>query len=82
MILNAVLLVLVTVIAVVVYPLRQVKRDKSKVVFAHLIVGNTYNYNASHWASDIALASSKVIDEFTLNVRPDVWQPTLVRATL
>ncbi|KAG8688646.1 hypothetical protein FRC08_011317 [Ceratobasidium sp. 394] len=80
MILNAVLPALVAVIAVVAYPLRQVKRDESKAIFAHLIVGNTYNYDASHWASDIALASSKAIDAFTLNVGPDVWQPDSVRA--
>ncbi|KAG9091297.1 hypothetical protein FS749_016645 [Ceratobasidium sp. UAMH 11750] len=80
MIFNAVLLVLVGVIAVAAYPLRQVKRDEPKVVFAHLIVGNTYNYNATHWETDIALASSKAIDAFTLNVGPDVWQPDRVRA--
>ncbi|KAG9074494.1 hypothetical protein FS749_013947 [Ceratobasidium sp. UAMH 11750] len=80
MILNAVLPALVAVIAVVAYPLRQVNRDESKAIFAHLIVGNTYNYDASHWASDIALASSKAINAFTLNVGPDVWQPDRVRA--
>ncbi|KAG9102289.1 hypothetical protein FS749_009629 [Ceratobasidium sp. UAMH 11750] len=69
MILNAALLILVAVIAVdVAYPFRQVKCNESKAVFAHLIVGNTYNYDATHWETDIVLASSKAIDVFTLNV--------------
>ncbi|KAG8737876.1 hypothetical protein FRC10_007562 [Ceratobasidium sp. 414] len=74
------LVVLVAVIAAIASPLHLVKRDESKAVFAHLIVGNTYNYNATLWASDIALASSKAIDSFTLNVGPDVWQPDQVLA--
>ncbi|KAG9123035.1 hypothetical protein FRC07_000318, partial [Ceratobasidium sp. 392] len=59
-------------------PLLRIKRDDSKAVFAHLIVGNTYNYDAQHWKLDIRLASSKAIDVFTLNVGPDSWQPDRV----
>ncbi|KAG8712393.1 hypothetical protein FRC08_014665 [Ceratobasidium sp. 394] len=44
MILNAVLAALIAIATVLASPLHQVKRDESKAVFAHLIVGNTYNY--------------------------------------
>jgi glucan endo-1,3-alpha-glucosidase len=48
-------------------------------VFAHVIVGNTYNYNIDKWKSDVLLASSKAIDAFTMNVGRDDWQPARVR---
>jgi glucan endo-1,3-alpha-glucosidase len=48
-------------------------------VFAHVIVGNTYNYNADMWVSDIGLAASKAIDAFTMNVGRDDWQPAQVK---
>ncbi|KAG8751070.1 hypothetical protein FRC11_009759 [Ceratobasidium sp. 423] len=47
-------------------------------VFAHVIVGNTYNYTPNQWALDITLAASKAIDAFTMNVGRDDWQPTQV----
>ncbi|KAF8600437.1 glycoside hydrolase family 71 protein, partial [Ceratobasidium sp. AG-I] len=49
-------------------------------VFAHVIVGNTYNYTPAKWSSDIALAYSKAIDVFTMNVGRDSWQPGQVKA--
>lgn len=47
----------------------------TKLVFAHHIVGNTYNYTQSSWASDISLAASKGIDAFALNIGADSWEP-------
>ncbi|KAI0339342.1 hypothetical protein BDW22DRAFT_1361896 [Trametopsis cervina] len=49
-----------------------------KLVFAHHIVGNTYNYTVNTWAADITLASSKGIDAFALNVGSDNWEPSQV----
>lgn len=48
-------------------------------MFAHVIVGNTYNYNAAMWSTDVALAYSKAIDAFTMNVGQDSWQPSQVK---
>ncbi|KAH9945573.1 glycoside hydrolase family 71 protein [Amylocystis lapponica] len=50
----------------------------SQFVFAHHIVGNTYNYTVSIWAADIALAASKGIDAFALNVGSDPWEVSQV----
>ncbi|KAI0327727.1 glycoside hydrolase [Cubamyces sp. BRFM 1775] len=47
-------------------------------VFAHVIVGNTYNYTVNTWSTDIALAASKGIDAFALNVGGDSWEPAQV----
>ncbi|OSD07718.1 glycoside hydrolase family 71 protein [Trametes coccinea BRFM310] len=47
-------------------------------VFAHVIVGNTYNYTAGNWLKDITLAASKGIDAFALNVGSDNWEPSQV----
>ncbi|KAG9127781.1 hypothetical protein FRC07_009369 [Ceratobasidium sp. 392] len=68
-------IVLAGALAVVASPLELAKRGAPKAVFAHLILGNTYNYDPGRWQSDIGLASSKGIDVFTLNVGPDSWQP-------
>ncbi|KAG9091296.1 hypothetical protein FS749_016644 [Ceratobasidium sp. UAMH 11750] len=56
------------------------KRADPKAVFAHVIVGNTYNYTPDKWASDISLAASKAIDAFTMNVGRDSWQPAQVKS--
>jgi hypothetical protein len=40
----------------------------SKMVVAHVIVGNTASYSAETWTSDIKLASTSGIDGFALNV--------------
>lgn len=50
----------------------------TKFVVAHHIVGNTYPYTVSNWASDIALASAHGIDGFALNIGPDSWQSARV----
>ncbi|KZO96175.1 glycoside hydrolase family 71 protein [Calocera viscosa TUFC12733] len=47
----------------------------NKVVVAHHIVGNTYPYTQSNWASDIALAQASGIDAFALNYGSDSWEP-------
>ncbi|KAI8970639.1 glycoside hydrolase family 71 protein [Trametes punicea] len=47
-------------------------------VFAHVIVGNTYNYTITNWLNDIALAASNGIDAFALNVGSDAWEPSQV----
>ncbi|KAI0827200.1 glycosyl hydrolase family 71-domain-containing protein [Trametes gibbosa] len=54
------------------------KSLKPRAVFAHVIVGNTYNYTIKSWATDIALAASKGIDAFALNVGNDAWEPSQV----
>ncbi|KAJ7754346.1 glycoside hydrolase family 71 protein [Mycena maculata] len=42
------------------------------------MVGNAYPYTMKNWASDIALASSKGLDGFVLNLGTDSWQPDRV----
>ncbi|CUA67565.1 hypothetical protein RSOLAG22IIIB_07439 [Rhizoctonia solani] len=72
-------LLLTSALAVVARPTEPlVKRADPKAVFAHVIVGNTYNYTPDKWASDITLASSKAIDAFTMNVGSNDWQPARV----
>ncbi|KAJ7137494.1 glycoside hydrolase family 71 protein [Mycena crocata] len=44
------------------------------------MVGNVAPYTAENWASDIALASSKGLDGFILNLGSDSWQPDQVAA--
>lgn len=44
-------------------------------VFAHHMVGNTYPYTQSNWATDIQLAKAASIDGFALNIGSDWWQP-------
>lgn len=43
-------------------------------VFAHHMVGNTYPYTQSNWATDIKLAKAASIDGFALNIGGDWWQ--------
>jgi glucan endo-1,3-alpha-glucosidase len=47
-------------------------------VFAHHMVGNTYPYVQSTWATDIKLAKAASIDGFALNMGSDWWQPLRV----
>ncbi|KAI0763934.1 glycosyl hydrolase family 71-domain-containing protein [Trametes elegans] len=47
-------------------------------VVAHFIVGNAYNYTLDTWSKDIALAASKGIDAFALNVGSDPWEPSQI----
>lgn len=46
-----------------------------KNVFAHYMMGNSYNSNYGTFTNDIKLASSYGIDGFALNIGPDYWQP-------
>ncbi|WVO19777.1 uncharacterized protein IAS62_001067 [Cryptococcus decagattii] len=47
-------------------------------VWAHFMVGNTYPYTASNWASDISAALTAGIDGFALNMGSDYWQPARI----
>ncbi|KAI0269826.1 glycoside hydrolase [Gloeopeniophorella convolvens] len=51
---------------------------RSKYVFAHHIVGNTFPYTLEDWVADISLAHVNGIDGFALNVGSDSWQPDRV----
>ncbi|WWC66431.1 uncharacterized protein I206_100333 [Kwoniella pini CBS 10737] len=48
--------------------------SESHYVWAHHMVGNTYPYTQSNWASDIAAAQAAGIDGFALNMGSDSWQ--------
>ncbi len=50
-----------------------------RIVFAHLIVGNTYPYTLQHWMNDINLAHAYGIDAFALNIGLDTWEPDRVK---
>ncbi|KAI0822250.1 glycoside hydrolase [Trametes gibbosa] len=52
--------------------------DRPKLVVAHHIVGLTSTYTVDTWKDDIALASSKGIDGFALNVGADDYTGTQV----
>ncbi|KAF9533108.1 glycosyl hydrolase family 71-domain-containing protein [Crepidotus variabilis] len=49
--------------------------DDTKHVVCHHMVGNTFPYTLKDWQDDVALASSKGIDAFALNMGSDSWQP-------
>ncbi|WVQ62263.1 uncharacterized protein L199_000402 [Kwoniella botswanensis] len=48
--------------------------SESHYVWAHHMVGNTYPYTQSNWASDISQAQAAGIDGFALNMGSDSWQ--------
>ncbi|KAF8555251.1 glycoside hydrolase family 71 protein [Imleria badia] len=54
------------------------RRDSTKYVVAHFMVGNTYPYTLKNWLSDILLAHQSGIDGFALNAGTDSWQPQQV----
>ena len=54
------------------------RRDSTKYVVAHFMVGNSYPYTQQDWLSDILLAHQSGIDGFALNVGTDSWQPQQV----
>jgi glucan endo-1,3-alpha-glucosidase len=54
------------------------RRDSTKYVVAHFMVGNSYPYTQQDWLSDILLAHQSGIDSFALNVGTDSWQPQQV----
>ncbi|EIM79643.1 glycoside hydrolase [Stereum hirsutum FP-91666 SS1] len=49
-----------------------------KLVVAHHMVGYTYAYTESDWASDIAEAAAQGLDGFVLNMGVDDWQPARI----
>ncbi|TFK85418.1 glycoside hydrolase family 71 protein [Polyporus arcularius HHB13444] len=51
---------------------------QGRAVFAHFIVGNTYNYTVDSWSQDIVLAASKGIDAFALNIGSDAWESSQI----
>ncbi|WVQ85464.1 hypothetical protein IAT38_007629 [Cryptococcus sp. DSM 104549] len=52
--------------------------SSTHVVWAHHMVGNTYPYGTSDWATDISAASAAGIDGFALNMGSDSWQTARV----
>ncbi|GAW09712.1 glycoside hydrolase family 71 protein [Lentinula edodes] len=50
------------------------KRDGTKYVFMHHIVGNTYDYNYDLWVNDFNQIRAKNIDAVALNVGRDYWE--------
>ncbi|KAJ7479209.1 glycosyl hydrolase family 71-domain-containing protein [Mycena latifolia] len=55
-------------------PAEMQKRDGTKYVFMHHIVGNTYDYTQDTWADDIQQISAKGVDAIALNIGGDDWQ--------
>lgn len=53
--------------------------NPAQMVFAHVIVGNTYPYTVQDWEADINLAHAYGIDAFALNVGADTWGPDRVK---
>lgn len=54
--------------------------NTTKFVFAHHIIGNTYNFTPSTWNSDVALAHASGIDGFALNIGNGDWEPAQVQS--
>jgi glucan endo-1,3-alpha-glucosidase len=54
--------------------------NATKFVFAHHIVGNTYNFTPSTWSSDVTLAHTSSIDGFALNIGNQPWEPARVQS--
>ncbi|KIK68677.1 glycoside hydrolase family 71 protein [Collybiopsis luxurians FD-317 M1] len=50
------------------------RRDNTKYVFMHHIVGNTYPYTYKDWVSDFALIGAIGVDAVALNIGRDPWQ--------
>ncbi|KAJ3994580.1 glycosyl hydrolase family 71-domain-containing protein [Lentinula boryana] len=50
------------------------KRDGTKYVFMHHIVGNTYPYVYNDWLNDVKQISAMGVDAVALNIGSDVWQ--------
>ncbi|KAI5832076.1 hypothetical protein K523DRAFT_334890 [Schizophyllum commune Tattone D] len=51
------------------------KRDGTKYVFMHHIVGNTYSYTQATWQTDFAAIQATGVDAVALNLGSDSWQP-------
>lgn len=59
-------------------PTSLARRDSTKYVVAHFMVGNSNPYTQQNWLSDVVLAHENGIDGFALNVGSDSWQPQQV----
>ncbi|KAJ7612255.1 glycosyl hydrolase family 71-domain-containing protein [Roridomyces roridus] len=59
-------------------PTELLKRDGTKYVFMHHIVGNTYSYTLDTWKDDIQQIAAKGVDAIALNIGGDAWQMTQV----
>ncbi|GAO46524.1 hypothetical protein G7K_0754-t1 [Saitoella complicata NRRL Y-17804] len=56
-----------------------VKTGRAKMVFAHFMVGNAYDFNSTdQWVKEMELAQSAGIDGFALNIGLDEWVPDRV----
>ena len=66
--LRAALLGLWSLLTLAHVPFASAAAASGRLVFAHYMVGYTYQYSQSDWARDIALASSAGIDAFACNV--------------
>ncbi|KAJ3732630.1 glycosyl hydrolase family 71-domain-containing protein [Lentinula guzmanii] len=55
------------------------KRDGTKYVFMHHIVGNTYEYTRDSWLNDFDQIRAKDIDAVALNIGRDTWQSARVQ---
>ncbi|TFK36071.1 glycosyl hydrolase family 71-domain-containing protein [Crucibulum laeve] len=56
------------------------KRDGTKYVFMHHIVGNTYSYGPDDWKDDIRQIAAKGVDAIALNIGSSSWQPDQIRS--
>ncbi|KAJ7697830.1 glycosyl hydrolase family 71-domain-containing protein [Mycena rosella] len=54
------------------------KRDGTKYVFMHHIVGSDYHYTQATWTDDIQQIAAKGVDAIALNIGGDDWQMTQV----
>ncbi|KAJ7508871.1 glycosyl hydrolase family 71-domain-containing protein [Mycena galericulata] len=54
------------------------KRDGTKYVFMHHIVGSTYHYTQDTWIDDIQQIAAKGVDAIALNIGGDDWQRTQI----
>ncbi|KAJ3510263.1 hypothetical protein NLJ89_g4780 [Agrocybe chaxingu] len=50
------------------------KRDGTKYVFMHHIVGNTFGYTLADWTEDISRIQAKGVDAIALNIGRSDWQ--------
>ncbi|KAL1412022.1 hypothetical protein Q8F55_003019 [Vanrija albida] len=54
------------------------RSNSAHYVWAHHMVGLTYNYSPSDWSGDVSAAKAYGIDGFALNMGSDYWGPAQV----
>lgn len=52
--------------------------SSTKVLYAHMMVGNTYTYTAADWDAEMSLAQTGGVDGFALNMGRDAWEPARI----